>query len=298
VLRLGTRRSKLALAQAAEVARLLEAGGAQVETVPIVTSGDRGVTDPTTPAGMKGLFVHEIVRALQAGRIDLAVHSAKDLPADDPPGVVVGATPERASAFDVLVCRAAALPEPARVGTSSIRRRAQIAAVLPGAVVQEVRGNVDTRLRRLHDGEVDALVLAKAGLDRLGISLDHCRLLGPEEMVPAPGQGALAVQVREDDAATGSLVKRISHPPTRVAVDAERGLMALMGGGCDLPVGAYAEATDDGVRLVAAVIAPDGSRIVRAEQTGASASWVAGAVAASLRAGGATEILAAVGRGS
>jgi hydroxymethylbilane synthase len=278
------------------VARLLEALGARVETVPIVTSGDRGVTDPASPAGMKGLFVHEIVRALQAGRIDLAVHSAKDLPAGDPPGVVVGATPERASPFDVLVCRAAALPHPARAGTSSIRRRAQIAAVLPGAVVQDLRGNVDTRLRKLADGEVDALVLAKAGLDRLGLSPDHCRLLGPEQMVPAPGQGALAVQVREDDAATASLVQRITHPPTRVAVDAERGLMALMGGGCDLPLGAYAEAVEDGIRLVALVIAPNGSRIVRAEETGGSASTVAGAVAASLRAGGASEILAAVGR--
>ena len=205
--RLGTRRSKLALAQAAEVAAALARAGADrgveidVEIVPVVTSGDRGIQAVASPSGRKGLFVHEIVVALLDARIDLAVHSAKDLPAIDPDGVVVAAIPERSDPRDVLVTRDEAVPAEATIGTSSLRRRAQLLRVRPDARVVELRGNVDSRLRRLAEGEVGAVVLAAAGLARLGLEPPHVTPFDVDEMVPAPGQGALAVQTRTTDAA-------------------------------------------------------------------------------------------------
>ncbi len=298
-LRLGTRRSKLALAQAEEVAASLRAMGAEVEIVGIVTSGDRGAPPPPEPglAGVKGLFVGEIVSALRESFIDLAVHSAKDLPAGDPPGVSIGAVPQRASPFDVLIARERELPERARIGTGSVRRRAQLARLHPAAEISDLHGNVDTRLRRLAAGDVDAVVLAAAGLARLGVSPVHVRAFAVDEMVPAPGQGALAVQVRDGGPAgpQHELVKQLDHLPSRTAVDAERTLMAILSGGCDLPLGALAESTADGsVRMTAAVIDPDGRRIVRAEAAGPTAADVARAVADALADGGAREILTAI----
>ncbi len=301
-LRIGTRRSRLALAQAQEVASLLQGLGVEADLVPMVTSGDRGAPQTPSAHGVKGLFVAEIVGALQAGRVDVAVHSAKDLPSDDPDGVIVGAVPERGDAFDVLVTREAALEPGATVGTSSLRRQAQLRRSHPELTVRPLRGNVDTRLAKLEAAEVDGLVLAAAGLARLGLSPAHAAPLAVEEMVPAPGQGALAVQVRNEDAAARKMVKQLDQPPSRVAFETERALVRLLGGGCSLPLGAYARTGspapnggEDVIRLVAVVIRPDGSALVRAESQGSTPDSVASDVAETLLRGGAGDILAESG---
>jgi hydroxymethylbilane synthase len=293
-LRLGTRRSTLAVAQADEVADALGAIDVQTELVPMTTAGDRGADPTTDPAGMKGLFVAEIVRALRDGRIDLAVHSAKDLPAAGDDDLVIAAVPERASALDVLVTRDGELSAGARVGTSSVRRRAQVVRWRPDVLVQNLRGNVDTRLRKLADGEADALILAAAGLLRLGVVPEHAQPMSPAEMVPAPGQGCLAVQARATDEATIEAVSALDHGPSRIALDAERGLMARLGGGCTLPLGAFAEPTDHGVRMLAIVLTPDGVRSARAEVEAPTPSEAADLAAQQLSAGGADEILGLV----
>jgi hydroxymethylbilane synthase len=260
-LRIGTRGSRLALAQAREVADALARREVETEIVPIVTAGDRGAPATASPQGAKGLFVAEITEALLGGRVDLAVHSAKDLPSDDPVGVVVGAVPERAIPYDVLVSRDGELPRDGVVGTSSLRRQAQLRRARPGLRVMEVRGNVDTRLRKMEAGEFDGLVLAAAGLARLGVSPDHLVPLPVDEMVPAPGQGALAIQAREGDEGADA-VSAIEHDRSRTAFETERDLVRRLGGGCRLPLGAYAEARGDGVRLLAVVIRPDGSDLL------------------------------------
>jgi hydroxymethylbilane synthase len=255
----------------------------------MVTSGDRGATPAASPAGVKGLFVAEIVRALQAAEIDLAVHSAKDLPSEDPDGVVVAAVPERASPLDVLVSRAPELPSGACVGSSSLRRRGQLLRTRPYDVV-EVRGNVDTRLRKMQEGQVDGLVLAAAGLARLGVVPTHAETMSPEEMVPAPGQGALAVQARTDSDVRET-VARLEHRASRLAFEAERALVRWVGGGCALPLGALATAADGQVHLVAVVMRPDGSGFLRAEATADAPDQVAREVAERLLSQGAREIL-------
>ena len=257
----------------------------------MLTSGDTG--GPVGPAGLKGLFVHEIVRALQAGEIDVGVHSAKDLPSEDPEGVVVAAVPPRSSPHDVLVTREAVLSDGSRVGSSSLRRRGQLRRARPSLEVVELRGNVDTRLRKLADGEVDGLVLAEAGLKRLGIEPEHCERLREDEMVPAPGQGALAVQTRLDGDAREAAAT-IDDPDSHVAFDGERRLVALLGGGCALPLGAFAQIVGDRVRLHAVVFAPDGSRFLESSAEGSRDEDVAVRAAEELRAGGADEILAAL----
>lgn len=293
-LRIGTRRSRLALAQAEEVAYHLALLGVEAEPVPIITSGDRGAAPSRGSAGVKGLFVAEIVRALQEGEVDLAVHSAKDLPSADPDGIVIGAVPERADPLDVLVTRQEALDDGAVVGTSSLRRRAQLLRSRPGVRVEPLSGNVDTRLARLEAGDVDGLVLAAAGLVRLGLSPPHAMPLPLDEMVPAPGQGTLAVQVRADDERTLDIVARLDHPRSRLALDAERRVVAILGGDCSLPLGAYAEERDGAVRLLAVVIRPDGSDLVWAQAEAPDAEIAAGEVVDTLLAGGAAAILAEV----
>jgi hydroxymethylbilane synthase len=291
VLRIATRRSPLALAQAREVAGRLSALGVRTELVPMVTSGDTGASAAGSPAGVKGLFVDEIVRALRAGEVDLAVHSAKDLPARDPDGVIVAAVPERADPSDVLVTRDGGLPEEGVVGTSSLRRRAQVLRWRPRLSVRDLRGNVDTRLRKLADGETDALILAAAGLDRLGMAPPNTERLQLRDMVPAPGQGALAVQARGADASTLAVVRELDHLPSRTAFDAERGLVARLGGGCALPLGALARVVAGGVEMTAIVATPSGSEILRTEVFGAGAAAAAEAAARDLLAGGAGRIL-------
>ena len=293
-LRIGTRGSRLALAQSREVADAISASGVETELVTVTTAGDRGADPASDPAGVKGLFVTEIVRALLDGEVDLAVHSAKDLPADDTDGVVIAGVPERASALDVLVTRDGDLRPGARVGTSSIRRRAQVFRLRPDVIVEDLRGNVDTRLRKLGDGEVDALIIAGAGLLRLGVVPEHAAPMSLAEMVPAPGQGCLAVQARASDGATIEVLSALDHAASRMALEAERGLMARLGGGCALPLGAFAESVPRGVKLLAIALSPDGSRIVRTEVDGATPDEVAELAALDLSAGGADEILGLV----
>jgi hydroxymethylbilane synthase len=293
-LRIGTRRSALAMAQSRVIAEELEALGARTELVPIVTSGDRGATAEASPAGLKGLWVEEIVRALREGEIDLAIHSAKDLPAEDEDDIALAVVPERASPLDVLVTREGELPAGAVVGTSSLRRQAQISRWRPDVVLKDLRGNVDTRLRKLAQDEVDALVLAAAGLLRLGIVPEHAAPMSVAEMIPAPGQGCLGVQARSDDDATRSAVSPLEHPDSRVALEAERDLMRRLGGGCALPLGAFAEVRGGRVHLVAAVFTPEGAREARAEVEAPTAAGAAERAERELRALGADEILHAV----
>jgi len=293
-LRIGTRGSRLALAQSREVADAITASGVETELLTITTAGDRGADPASDPAGVKGLFVTEIVRALLDGEVDLAVHSAKDLPAVDTEGVVIAGVPERASALDVLVTRDGDLRPGARVGTSSVRRRAQVFRLRPDVIVEDLRGNVDTRLRKLGDGEVDALIIAGAGLLRLGVVPEHAAPMSLAEMVPAPGQGCLAVQARASDDATIEVLSALDHAASRMALEAERGLMARLGGGCALPLGAFAESVPRGVKLLAIALSPDGSRIVRTEVDGETPEEVAELAALDLSAGGADEILGLV----
>jgi len=269
-LRIGTRGSELALAQAEEVRALLAAEGAEAELVPITTSGDEGTPEAGAPitAGderRKALWIDGILESLRDGEIDLAVHSAKDLPAEDEDDVVIGAVPERADPRDVLILAAEREPGPGvRIGTSSLRRRSQLLAAYPGVQVVELRGNVPTRLRKVAGGEVDGAVLAAAGLARLGLEPEGARELGVDVMVPAPGQGALAVQCRAGDRSTQAVLTVLDHRPSRLAVGTERALVRRLAGGCSLPLGAIAAAKRDTVRLAAVVGAVDGSRIVSA----------------------------------
>ena len=282
------------MAQAGEVAARLDALGTAAELVPIETSGDRGASPDSSRQGLKGLFVAEIVSALLAGDVDVAVHSAKDLPADETPGIILGAVPRRERPFDVLVRRDADLPDAPVVGTSSLRRRAQLSRARPGARVVDLRGNVDTRLAKLEAGEMDAIVLAAAGMDRLGLTPRYSTTLHADEMVPAPGQGALAIQAREGDLETLQHIAGLEHPPTRVALDAERALMARMGGGCALPLGALATPRRNAVHLIAIVASPDGHRIARADVEGHGPGEAADVASAHLLERGAGEILDAV----
>ena len=294
-LRIGTRRSPLALAQAGEVLRSLADRGVAAELVPMSTSGDEGQPSQGAPGGLKGLFVDTILDALERGTIDVAVHSAKDLPAEDEDGSVIGAVPERGDPADVLVLREAALPSGAVIGTSSIRRRAQLLRAFPGVTVQDLRGNVDTRLRKVAEGVVDAAVLAAAGLSRLGASPEHSAPLGLDVMVPAPGQGTLALQAREDDFPTLTALASLDHAASRMALEAERSLMWRLGGGCALPLGALATVVDRRIEMIAVVVSPDGSRLARAQVVSDTPEEVAGIATKALIAEGAEEILESLG---
>jgi hydroxymethylbilane synthase len=259
-LRLGTRGSRLALRQSRIVADRLRALGVAVELVTIVADGD--VRAPDAPIG-EGIFVTALERALAGGEIDLAVHSAKDLPLDEDPRTFIVAYPERADPRDALVTRGRAtslddLPKGSRVGTDSPRRAGFVRFLRPDLEVIPLHGNVDTRLQRLDSGHADALVLACAGLDRLGFGDRAAQRLEPDVMPPAPGQGALAVQIRRDDARIASILAALDDPDVRGAVIAERALLKAMGGGCRAPVGAVAERSNGGYRLVAGAVTPDG----------------------------------------
>ncbi|MDQ4006140.1 MAG: hydroxymethylbilane synthase, partial [Actinomycetota bacterium] len=264
LLRIGTRRSRLALAQAREVAELLGRHDHDVQLVPMTTAGDRGASPASSPAGAKGLFVGDIGDALLRGEVELAVHSAKDLPSEDPPGLIIAAVPERNLPYDVLVTREGDQPDRPVVGTSSLRRQAQYLRMVPGAEVRDLRGNVDTRLRRLDEGVIDGVILAAAGLDRLGVRPSNAAPLPVDEMVPAPGQGALAVQAAEGSEAA-AVAAALDDPASRAAFEAERLVVSHLGGGCRLPLGAYAESRDATVHLIAVVVRPDGSDLLRSE---------------------------------
>jgi hydroxymethylbilane synthase len=292
VIRLGTRGSALALAQARLVADVLSG---EVELVPIRTSGDegrRGAQPPPAQGGDKARFVKEIEEALLAGEIDLAVHSAKDVPSDLPPDLAIVGVPERADSRDAL-CGArtlAELDEGAAVGTSSLRRRAQLLALRPDLDLRELRGNVDTRLRRLAEGRFDALVLARAGLERLGRGTEGTALA---ELVPAPGQGCLALEARAEDGRAGAAAGEVTDRSALVCLTAERALVAGLDATCRTPVGAHAELVDGALRLTAFAGLADGSHWIRDELDGDSAepTAVGEQVAERMLAAGARELL-------
>lgn len=266
--------------------------------MPIVTRGDR-IRGPLTERGGKGLFTHELEAGLRDGRLDLAVHSAKDLPARLPEELELAAFPPRADPRDTLLCEAAAsleaLPAGARVLTGSLRRRAQVLARRTDLRVEPVRGNVETRLRKWRRGDGEALILAVAGLERLGLRDLPGHPLEPDAFLPAPGQGALAVQVRRDTPAA-ELCRRLDHPPTARAVTAERLVVVAFGGDCTLPLGAWARFDGDRLLLDAFLGAPDGTRSARAAARATTPEDAARDAVAALREAGAKEVLAALGR--
>lgn len=274
MLRIGSRGSKLARWQAEWVAARLNELGARTRIEIIRTTGDRITDAALAKIGGKGLFTREIEEALLEGRVDLAVHSMKDLPTAMPGGLVVAAVPPREDPRDAVVgCRLEELPAGARVGTSSLRRTAQLRLLRPDLVIEPVRGNVDTRLRRLEEGRYEAIVLAAAGLRRLGWEARIAEVLPPDVMLPAVGQGALAIETRADGEAF-ELCRRLDDPASHQAVSAERALLTALGGGCQVPIAAHAVVTDETLRLRALVVSPDGARAVRQEIDGPAADAV------------------------
>ena len=255
LLRVGSRGSRLALTQAELAASRLRGTGIEIALMPITTAGDRDRTKPFGEIGSRGVFVKEIEEALLEGRIDVAVHSAKDMTSSDTEGLVVGAYLEREDPRDAL-CGASGLWPGMRVGTASVRRRAQLLALEPELSIEPLRGNIDTRLRKRGERGLDAVVLAACGLDRLGLADEIGLRLEPEQVLPEAGQGALALQVR---AGEEELVARADDPETRRRVSAERACVSTLGGGCLAPVAAF----HDGTKLTALIAAEDGSWIER-----------------------------------
>ena len=269
MLRIATRRSRLALWQAEHVASLLRGAhaGLEIELVPIVTQGDRIQDRSLAAIGGKGLFIKELEVALEEGRADLAVHSMKDVPGELPPGLGIAAVLERADPRDALLAASARrlddLPRGARVGTSSLRRRAQLMAARPDLAIEALRGNVDTRLRRLDAGEMDAIVLACAGLIRLGLESRITARLDPEISLPAVAQGVIGIECRCADSRTHGLVNVLEHAGTRIAMDAERAFAHRLGGSCQSPIAAYARLEGKRLILDGLVAEPDGTRLWR-----------------------------------
>jgi hydroxymethylbilane synthase len=301
-LRIGSRGSQLALWQANHISTLLRARGHDVEIEIIHTTGDRITDVALAMVGTKGMFTKEIEEALAAGRVDLAVHSLKDLPTELPRGFEIAAITERQDPRDAFCSRNFAsfqeLPQGARVGTSSLRRQAQLKAVRSDLEIHPLRGNVDTRLRKLEQGEYDAIILAAAGLKRLGTT-DLIRQIIPSEiMCPAAGQGALGIEIRQGDADTGQHLEFLNDPAARAATTCERALLHSLGGGCQVPIGALAEVRNGKLHLESIVADPDGSKLLRDSRAGDNPEKLGRDAGAALLARGGSEILEAVyGRG-
>ena len=286
-LRIATRKSQLALWQAEHVAALLRSAhpGLEIELVPLLTQGDR-IQDRTLAAiGGKGLFIKELEVALEELRADIAVHSMKDVPADLPPGLIIGAVLKRADPRDALVtgsgiARLEDLPRGAVVGTSSLRRQAQIRALRPDLRIESLRGNVDTRLRKLDTGaagmdgsaavRMQAIVLACAGLIRLGLESRITARLDPKVCLPAVTQGVIGIECRQSDSSTLQFLRALEDPATRKVMDAERAFAARLGGSCQSPIAAYAELDADRITLRGLVAEPDGSRLLRDTMSGSA----------------------------
>lgn len=272
---IGTRGSKLALWQAHWIEEQLNSLGVETAIEIIKTTGDK-ITDVAlakvgAESGLKGVFTKEIEEALLAGRIDVAVHSLKDLPTEIDARLAVAVVPKRADPRDALVGRSLdELPQGSKVGTSSLRRAAQLRHLRPDIEVVDIRGNVDTRLRKLGEGQYDAILLASAGLHRLGWQDRIAEILDPLVMVPAVGQGALGIETRSDDEAVRGLLAPLHDVKTATAVGAERALLGALGGGCQVPLGAHAVVDGAALELRAVVVSPDGGRTVKARETGAA----------------------------
>ena len=299
---IATRRSRLALWQAEHVKARLEAlhPGLAVELLPLSTRGDELLDRRLNEAGGKGLFVKELENALAERRADLAVHSMKDVPADLPPGFVLSAVMEREDPRDAFVSNThdaiGALPPGSRVGTSSLRRAAQIAERHPGLQMRLLRGNLDTRLAKLDRGEYDAIILAVAGLLRLGLASRIRSRLAVEDSLPAPGQGALGIESLAGRADVHALLEPLNDPATARCVHAERAVSRALGGSCAVPLGAYAEPSGSRLKLRALVASLDGRRIARAECEADDPAAAAAQAVAELRRQGADEILSTLGK--
>jgi hydroxymethylbilane synthase len=321
-LRIGSRGSQLALWQANHISALLRTRGHEVEIEVIHTTGDKITDVALAKVGTKGMFTKEIEESLAAGRVDLAVHSLKDLPTELPKGFEIAAITERQDPRDALCSRHYSkiddLPKGASVGTSSLRRQAQLKAIRPDLNIHPLRGNVDTRLRKLEQGEYDAIILASAGLSRLGKTELIKQILPAEIMCPAAGQGALGIEIREDDAKTRDLLAFLNDPSTRTATTCERSLLHSLGGGCQVPIGAFAQirvaprfgAAMDApqkketsapaviIHLESIVADPQGSKLLRDSREGDDPEKLGNAAALALLARGGDQILEAVyGRG-
>jgi hydroxymethylbilane synthase len=296
LIRIGSRGSQLALWQANHISGLLRAQGHEVQIATITTTGDRLQGAPFARVGSKGMFTKEIEEALADGSIDLAVHSLKDLPTELDARFVIAAVTERADPRDVFVSVQYSgmdlLPAGARVGTSSLRRQSQLRARWPRLEYVELRGNVDTRLRKLGEGQVDAIVLAAAGLDRLARTEWVRERFLADVLCPAPGQGALAIECRAADERTRGVLTILDHAESRFAVTAERVALAALGGGCQVPIGAYCRRDGEQYRISGCVSSPDGSTVLRAEERGTNAQAIGAGLADSLLKQGALQLLA------
>jgi len=290
----GSRGSQLALWQARHISKCLQELGAETRLEIIKTTGDKITDVPLAQVGGKGLFTKEIEEALLAGTIDLAVHSLKDMPTALPAGLTLAAFPEREDPRDALIGKPLRELRPGdRVGTSSLRRAAQLHALNRGLVIETLRGNVDTRLRKLDEGQYESIVLAAAGLRRLGWENRIQELLEIEVMCPAVGQGALAIETRDDGGPAFELARKLDQITTRRAVTAERSLLATLEGGCQVPIGAHAKVHGSAIDLRAIVASPDGQRVVEGSLSGSEPIDLGRRLGEHLLLAGAREILAA-----
>jgi hydroxymethylbilane synthase len=299
LIRIGSRGSQLALWQANHIADLLRAQGHEVAIATITTTGDRLQGVPFARVGSKGMFTKEIEEALADDTIDLAVHSLKDLPTELDALFVIAAVTERVDPRDVFVsirfANMDALPAGARVGTSSLRRQSQLRARWPQLEYVDFRGNVDTRLRKLSEGQVEAAVLAAAGLDRLERTEWVRERFSEDLLCPAPGQGSLAIECRAGDDRTRTVLAGLDHAESRFAVTAERVALAALGGGCQVPIGAYCRRDGNAYRIKGCVSSPDGATVLRAEERGTDAQAMGAALADGLLRQGALQLLAQQG---
>jgi len=302
-LRIGTRGSKLALWQAEHIRERLERDrGVSTEIVIIKTSGDKFDSAAVAAIGGKGIFLKEIEEALLSGSVDLAVHSMKDVPTETPRGLAFPAITEREDPRDCLVSHRGEtlekLPRNACIGTSSLRRQSQLRHFRADLGVADLRGNVDTRLRKVDEGGFDAIVVAKAGLDRLGFGEKITEVISPEIILPAVGQGALAIETREDSASLIEMLAAFDHPPTRAATTAERALLAELEGGCQVPLGAWARMENGSLQIEARVLAADGSECIERRANGSAddAEEIGRRLARELLDAGADRLLRLAGR--
>ena len=294
-LRIGSRGSQLALWQTNHISALLRERGHQVEIEIIKTTGDKITDVALAKVGTKGMFTKEIEEALAAGRVDLAVHSLKDLPTEVPPDFEIAAITQRENPRDVLVSKKHAsikeLPQRARVGTSSLRRQAQLKALRPDLEIYPLRGNVDTRLRKLEAGDYEAIILAAAGVNRLGLTALVKQIIPAEIMCPAAGQGALGIEIRKGDEAIRQHLSFLDDSAARQTTTAERALLNKLGGGCQVPIGAFAELRAKEIHLEGVVAHPDGSLVLRESRDGNDPELLGNEVGESLLSRGGDAIL-------